>query len=170
MEDGDASDEVVGNSDTLLADGIRDQIPVASSVRGEECEQSVVAENSQEGGKAGTSGVEGNSWTEVDGRRRRKRRGQGESGVSQTQGKRHAGVQRGLFGGQQVGSTPTVESEGEWEEKEMGLGDSGEADFSASQRGLQLLQRDLGKGVVRRTPICRQRVRAGWVRTLEEQC
>ncbi|KAJ8342953.1 hypothetical protein SKAU_G00328810 [Synaphobranchus kaupii] len=133
MEDGDASDEVVGNSNTLLADGIRDQIPVASSVRGEECEQSVVAENSQEGGKAGTSGVEGNSWTEVDGRRRRKRRGQGESGVSQTQGKRHAGVQRGLFGGQQVGSTPTVESEGEWEEKEMGLGDSGEADLSASQ-------------------------------------
>ncbi|KAJ8375747.1 hypothetical protein SKAU_G00063270 [Synaphobranchus kaupii] len=29
------------------------------------------------------------------------------------------------------------------------------------QRGLQLLQTDLGKGVVRRTPICRQRVRAG---------
>ncbi|KAJ8349054.1 hypothetical protein SKAU_G00276430 [Synaphobranchus kaupii] len=135
MEDRDASDEVVGNSDTPLADGRRDQSPVASSVRGEE---SVVAENSQEGGKAGKSGIEGNSWTEVDGRRSRKRRGQGESEVSQTQGKRHAGVQRGLFGGQQVGSTPTVESEGEWEEKEMGLGDSREADLSAIQVGEEI--------------------------------
>ncbi|KAJ8363091.1 hypothetical protein SKAU_G00119220 [Synaphobranchus kaupii] len=34
---------------------------------------------------------------------------------------------------------------------------------------LQKHKRDLGKGVVRRTPICRQRVQAGWVRTLGEQ-
>lgn len=41
---------------------------------------------------------EGNEWTEVEGRKRRKRRGAGEQRVPQTQGKRHAGTQRGVCG------------------------------------------------------------------------
>ena len=59
-------------------------------------QQPVMTEGGEGGSKAEQRQVgEGNGWIEVEGKKRRKRRGTGEPGVPHTQGKRHAGAQKG---------------------------------------------------------------------------
>ena len=111
MVDGNATGDVVGEgggvlrSDGIGVEGARGtQEPVRSAVselgveqgeqqRAREAQHSVMTEGGEGGSKAGQRQVgEGNEWTEVEGRRRRKRRGTGEPGVPHIQGKRHAGA------------------------------------------------------------------------------
>ena len=88
-----------------------------------EAQQPVMTEGGEGGSKVEQRQVgEGNEWTKVEGRKRRKRRGTGEPGVPHTQGKRHVGAQNGTSADQPVSSTLTGESEGEWDERDMSVG------------------------------------------------